>query len=157
HNVQEALKLVEGERCLNIMPLFHIHGLIGATLSSLAAGASVVSTSGFDVTAFFEWMEEFHPTWYTAVPTMHQAILIRSEINHDIIERCPLRFIRSCSSPLPPQVMAELERVFQVPVIESYGMTEASHQVASNPLPPHKRKAGSVGVAAGPEIAIMDE
>jgi thioesterase domain-containing protein len=139
------------------MPLFHIHGLIGATLSSLAAGASIVCTPGFDVTTFFEWMEAFHPTWYTAVPTMHQAILTRTEINRDIITRRPLRFIRSSSSALSPQVMAELERVFQAPVIESYGMTEASHQMASNPLPPRVRKAGSVGVAAGPEMAIMDD
>ena len=99
----------------------------------------------------------FHPTWYTAVPTMHQAILTRAESHRAIITRCPFRFIRSCSAPLPTQVMAELEQKFQVPVIDSYGMTEASHQMASNPLPPRARKAGSVGMAAGPEIAIMDD
>jgi thioesterase domain-containing protein len=157
HHIQAALALTKEDRCLNVMPLFHIHGLIGATLASLAAGASVVCTPGFDVTTFFTWMEAFCPTWYTAVPTMHQAIMARAELNRAIITRCPLRFLRSCSSALPPQVMAELERVFQVPVIDSYGMTEAAHQMASNPLPPRERKAGSVGVAAGPETAIMDE
>jgi acyl-CoA synthetase (AMP-forming)/AMP-acid ligase II/thioesterase domain-containing protein/acyl carrier protein len=156
-NIHAALALTAEDRCLNVMPLFHIHGLIGATLASLAAGASVVCTSGFDVTMFFAWMEAFHPTWYTAVPTMHQAIVARAESNHEVIARWPLRFIRSSSSALPPQVMARLERVFQAPVIEAYGMTEASHQMASNPLPPRVRKAGSVGVAAGPEIAIMDD
>ena len=156
-NIQAALALTAEDRCLNVMPLFHIHGLIGATLTSLTAGASVVCTPGFDVTQFFAWMAGFYPTWYTAVPTMHQAILTRAASHRAIIIRCPFRFIRSCSAPLPTQVMAELEQEFQVPVIDSYGMTEASHQMASNPLPPRARKAGSVGIAAGPEIAIMDD
>ena len=156
-NVGAALALAVGDRCLNIMPLFHIHGLIGATLSSVSAGASIVCTPGFDESRFFEWMEECRPTWYTAVPTMHQAVLARAPVNRDIVARCPLRLIRSSSSSLPPQVMAELESAFSAPVIESYGMTEASHQMTSNPLPPRQRKAGSVGVPAGPEVAIMDE
>ena len=156
-NLQVALELTEADRCLNVMPLFHIHGLIGAVLSSLLVGASVVCTPDFDVTTFFAWLDACHPTWYTAVPTMHQAILTRAKINRDIIARHPLRFIRSSSAPLPPSVMADLEREFQAPVIEAYGMTEATHQMASNPLPPRARKAGSVGVAAGPEIAIMDD
>lgn len=157
HNIQATLKLARNDRCLNVMPLFHIHGLIGATLSSLAAGASIVCTPGFDVSRFFEWMDEFHPTWYSAVPTMHQANLGHAPANREIIARCPLRFIRSSSSSLPPQVMSELEQMFGVPVIESYGMTEASHQMTSNPLPPQPRKPGSVGIAAGPQVAIMDE
>ena len=157
HNIRATLELTENDRCLNVMPLFHIHGLIGATLSSLTAGASVVCTPGFDAAQFFEWLKTFRPTWYTAVPTMHQAIVHRAASNTEDIARCPLRLIRSSSSALPPKVMAALEDVFNVPVIESYGMTEASHQMASNPLPPQQRKPGSVGVAAGPEITIMDE
>jgi len=157
HNIRVALELVDSDRCLNVMPLFHIHGLMAATLSSLATGASVVCTPGFDASKFFGWLEAFRPTWYTAVPTMHQAILERAASNRHIIARCPLRFIRSCSASLPPKSMAELEGVFNAPVIESYGMTEAAHQMASNPLPPRQRKPGSVGVAAGPEVAIMDE
>jgi thioesterase domain-containing protein len=102
-------------------------------------------------------MDEFAPTWYTAVPTMHQAILARAEASREIIGRSPLRLIRSCSSALAPQVMASLEATFGAPVIESYGMTEASHQMASNPLPPRQRKPGSVGLAAGTEVAVMDE
>jgi acyl-CoA synthetase (AMP-forming)/AMP-acid ligase II/acyl carrier protein len=157
HNIRAALELVRRDRCLNVMPLFHIHGLIGAVLSSLAAGASVVCTPGFYAPKFFAWMEEFRPTWYTAVPTMHQAILARAASSQEIIGRCPLRFIRSSSSRMPPQVMTELENVFHAPVIEAYGMTEASHQIASNPLPPRQRKAGSVGLAVGPEVAVMDD
>ncbi|WP_155968552.1 alpha/beta fold hydrolase [Kamptonema formosum] len=156
-NIRSSLQLVSGDCCLNVMPLFHIHGLIGALLSSLSAGASVVCTPGFSVPKFFEWLDEFRPTWYTAVPTMHQAILARAAANREIIARCGIRLIRSSSAALPPQVMAEIERTFSAPVIEAYGMTEASHQMASNPLPPRLRKAGSVGVAAGPAIAIVDE
>jgi acyl-CoA synthetase (AMP-forming)/AMP-acid ligase II len=139
------------------MPLFHIHGLIAATLSSLGAGASVSCSPGFNALRFFAWMEEVKPTWYTAVPTMHQAILGRLRGNLEIAKAAKLRFIRSSSSSLPPQVMAELEAAFNCPVIEAYGMTEASHQMASNALPPGKRKAGAVGLPAGPKISIMDE
>ena len=156
-NIRQTLSLTEGDKCLNIMPLFHIHGLIGALLSSISAGASVVCTPGFYAPKFFNWLEEFSPTWYSAVPTMHQAILSRTEGNREIIANSSIRLIRSSSASLPPQVMAELEQVFNAPVIEAYGMTEASHQMASNPLPPQVRKPGSVGIAAGPEIAIMDE
>jgi oxalate---CoA ligase len=117
----------------------------------------VICTPGFNALKFFSWVEETIPTWYTAVPTMHQAILTRADRNKQIIEKCRLRLIRSSSSSLPPQVMEELEKTFNVPVIESYGMTEAAHQMASNPLPPRPRFAGSVGLAAGPDVAIMDD
>jgi acetyltransferase-like isoleucine patch superfamily enzyme/acyl carrier protein len=139
------------------MPLFHIHGLIAAVLSSLNAGGSVICTPGLDLARFFNWMDECRPTWYTAVPTMHQAILSRAQTHRQELARNPLRFIRSSSAALPEKVMEQLEAVFGSPVIESYGMTEAAHQMASNPLPPLPRKAGSVGIAAGPDVAIMDE
>ncbi|UCC62660.1 MAG: AMP-binding protein [Anaerolineae bacterium] len=156
-NIRRTLRLTPNDRCLNVMPLFHIHGLMAATLSSLAAGGSVVCTPGFDAARFFDWLAAHGPTWYTAVPTMHQAVLARAAEHRQVVAQTPLRFIRSSSSSLPPQVMAELEGTFGVPVIESYGMTEASHQMASNPLPPQPRKPGSVGLAAGPEVAIMAE
>jgi len=154
-NIRKQLRLTPGDRCLNIMPLFHIHGLMAATLSSLSAGASVVCTPGFNALKFFQWMDEAEPTWYTAVPTMHQAILARAPRNEESVAKAALRFIRSSSSSLAPQVMAALETTFRCPVIEAYGMTEASHQMASNQLPPGNRKPGSVGPAAGPEIAIL--
>jgi oxalate---CoA ligase len=156
-SVRASLELTAADRCLNVMPLFHIHGLVATVLASLAAGATVICTPGFYAPEFFGWIEECGPTWYTAVPTMHQAILLRAPAHREIIARHPLRFIRSSSSALPGQVMAELEKTFRAPVIEAYGMTEAAHQMASNPLPPRSRLPGSVGVAAGPEIAIMSD
>ena len=156
-NIAQSLELTAADRCLNIMPLFHVHGLIGAVLSSLAVGASVVCTPGFRATEFFDWLDQFEPTWYTGVPTMHQAILSRVSENRERIERARLRMIRSCSSALSPQTLAELEQTFGVPAIEAYGMTEASHQMASSPLPPGKRKPGSVGMPTGIDLAILDE
>ena len=156
-HIAASLALTPADRCLNIMPLFHIHGLIAATLSSLGAGASVSCTPGFNALRFFAWLEEVKPTWYTAVPTMHQAILGRLRGHADAAKAAKLRFIRSSSASLPPQVMGELEAAFGCPVIEAYGMTEASHQMASNALPPGKRKPGAVGLPAGPKISIMDD
>jgi acyl-CoA synthetase (AMP-forming)/AMP-acid ligase II len=157
YHIGETLALTPADTCLNIMPLFHIHGLIAAVLSSMAAGASTVCTPGFNAFRFFTWFGDAKPTWYTAVPTMHQAILGLAGRNKAVIEASRLRFIRSSSSSLPPQVMTAMEEAFGVPVIEAYGMTEASHQMCCNPLPPRKHLAGSVGLAAGPEVAIMDD
>jgi acyl-CoA synthetase (AMP-forming)/AMP-acid ligase II len=156
-HIARTLQFRADDRGLNIMPLFHIHGLIAGVLAPLAAGSQVFCTPGFNALKFFGWMDEAKPTWYTAVPTMHQAILTRAGKNTEVIGRHPLRFIRSSSSSMPPQVIRELEEVFGAPLVEAYGMTEATHQMASNPLPPATRKPGSVGLAAGPEIAIMDE
>ncbi|HEV7263851.1 MAG TPA: acyl--CoA ligase [Falsiroseomonas sp.] len=153
-HIGAALALTADDVCLNVMPLFHIHGLIAAVLSSLGAGGAVVCTPGFDALRFFRWMDEERPTWFTAVPTMHQAILSRAERNKEIIERVKLRFLRSSSASLPGPVMEQLEKVFGAPLVESYGMTEASHQMCSNPLE-GPRKPGKVGRAAGPEVAIM--
>ncbi len=156
-NIKAALALTPADRCLNVMPLFHIHGLIGALLSSMGAGASVVTSPGFDAFKFFGWLDETHPTWYTAVPTMHQLVLTRAGRQKDSIANTRLRFIRSSSAALAPTVMAELEETFGCPVIEAYGMTEASHQMAINPLPPAARKPGSVGKGVGVEVSIMDD
>ncbi len=154
-NIRRTLQFTAADRGLNIMPLFHIHGLIAGVLAPLSAGSQVFCTPGFNALKFFAWMDEAAPTWYTAVPTMHQAILTRAGKNADVIRRHPLRFMRSSSSSMPPQVISELEQVFGAPLIEAYGMTEATHQMASNPLPPGVRKPGTVGLAAGPEVAIM--
>jgi acyl-CoA synthetase (AMP-forming)/AMP-acid ligase II len=156
-HIRNTLQFVPADCGLNIMPLFHIHGLIAGVLAPLSAGSQVFCTPGFNALRFFGWMEEARPTWYTAVPTMHQAIVSRASKNAETIRRHPLRFLRSSSSSMPPQVIRELEEAFGAPLIEAYGMTEATHQMASNPLPPAVRKPGTVGVAAGPEIAIMAE
>jgi oxalate---CoA ligase len=155
-NVARSLALTADDRCLNVMPLFHIHGLVAAVLASLHAGGSVVCTPGFAGPDFFDWVRTVEPTWYTAVPTIHQAIVERAE-REEVPNDTTLRLARSSSSSLAPQVMASVEKVLGVPVIEAYGMTEAAHQIASNPLPPDVRRPGSVGPAAGPDVAIMDD
>ena len=155
-SIAASLGLDASDRCLNVMPLFHIHGLVGALLTTMVTGGSIVCTPGFQAPRFLDWCDEFAPTWYTAVPTMHQAVLSRAAENPARVANSRLRFIRSCSASLPPKLMAEMEQAFRVPVLEAYGMTEASHQIATNPQPPATRKPGSVGLASGTEFAVMD-
>ena len=156
-HIRASLDLTPADRCMNVMPLFHIHGLLAAVSASLCAGASIWCTPGFNALQFFGWMRDAKPTWYTAVPTMHQAILTRAGRNADIIKEVPLRFLRSSSASLPAQVMGALTETFSAPVIEGYGMTEAAHQMASNPLPPRAQKPGAVGIEAGPKVRIAHE
>lgn len=155
-NTRAALGLTGRDRCLNAMPLFHGHGLIAGVMASMMAGASVVCTPAFGGSKFFWWMDEFRPTWYTAVPTIHKAVLAEAPRHREIIARTPLRFIRSASAPLPLPLMAELEEVFGVPVTESYGLSEAL-QLTNTPLDPHKRKVGSLGMPGTSEVAIINE
>ncbi len=155
HNIAASLNLTSDDRCLNVMPLFHIHGLIAAVSASLSVGASIWCAPGFDALRFFGWMRDATPTWYTAVPTMHQAILTRAGRNADVIAEVPLRFLRSSSASLPAQVMEQLRETFNAPVIEAYGMTEAAHQMCCNPF--DRQKPGAVGVAAGPEVRVAHE
>ncbi len=154
-NIAASLDLTAADRCLNVMPLFHIHGLVAAVTASLSAGASIWCASGFDALRFFGWMTEAKPSWYTAVPTMHQAILSRAGRNADVIEATKLRFLRSSSASLPAQVMTQLNETFGAPVIEAYGMTEAAHQMCCNRM--DLQKPGSVGVEAGPLVRIAHE
>jgi acyl-CoA synthetase (AMP-forming)/AMP-acid ligase II/acyl carrier protein len=154
-NITNTLRLGPSDRCLGVMPLFHIHGLVASVLASLRAGGSVVCPPAFNGVDIYDWIERSEATWITAVPTMYQAILDRAAVHERLIARCRLRVLRSSSSALPAAIHARLERVFGIPVVESYGMTEAAHQIASNTL--DRRVSGSVGSAAGPEIAILDE
>nr|WP_246752484.1 AMP-binding protein [Bradyrhizobium diazoefficiens] len=153
-NVGVNLELRSRDRLLSVLPLFHGHGLISGVLAALTAGSSVVCAPGFDPTAFFGWLRQFRPTWYTAVPAVHQAILREANLHKDAARRSSLRLIRSASTSLARDVLGELEALFGVPVIDTYGMTEATTQIAANPL--QRRKLGSVGRPAGPEIAIVD-
>jgi acyl-CoA synthetase (AMP-forming)/AMP-acid ligase II len=153
--IARTLELRPGDRCLNVMPLFHIHGLIGCLLSSLHAGGSILCTPGFDAFKMTRWVQESRATWFSAVPTMHQAFVARAAHGESGEFEHSLRFVRSASSSLPAVVIEQLEGVLHVPAIEAYGMTEASHQVASNPLPPGDRRAGSVGTPTGIELAVV--
>ena len=157
-NIVETYGLTRDDTCLNMMPLFHIHGLVGALSASLAAGASIICAPGFLPDEVPGWLSDLTLTWYSAVPTIHQALLELVRRQPEIAGQVHLRFIRSCSSSLAPQLAEELEEVFGAPVLEAYGMTEAAHQIASNPLPPRPHKFGSVGLASGSvQISILDE
>ena len=156
-NISKSLNLSKNDHCLNIMPLFHIHGLIAILASSMKAGASVCASNGFNAIKFLDMAKSEKITWYSGVPTMHQAILLRASRNLEIAKVLKLRLIRSSSASLPPAVFKDLNDVFSCPVIEAYGMTEATHQMTSNPLPPKQQKAGFVGLPAGPEVCIMNE
>lgn len=156
-NMVDTLQLSASDRCLNLMPLFHIHGLVGGLLAPLAGGGSAVCPPSLRPGDFFRWLDATRPSWYTAVPTMHRAIVADAVGQDDIIGRCPLRFIRSSSAPLPTRLFNELGRTFQAPVLEAYSMTEAAHQMTCNPLAAGTQKPGTVGLPAGPEVALMDE
>jgi acyl-CoA synthetase (AMP-forming)/AMP-acid ligase II len=142
---------------LCVMPLFHVHGLVASTLATLASGGTVVVPGRFNPLAFWRMVREHRVTWYSAVPTIHQLLLARAEGSSGKPEGAEqLRFIRSCSATLSAQLMHDLESAFGTPVLEAYGMTEAAHQMASNPLPPAQRKPGSVGPGTDVRISIMD-
>lgn len=151
-NIVAHLQLTPADRSLEVMPLFHIHGIMTGLLAPLCAEGSVVCTPGFDAFKFQRWLEELSPTYYSAVPTMHQLVLARVRKK----PAGPLRFVRSSSAALPGPVQAGLEALFEVPVLEAYGMTEATHQMTCNPLPPGSRKPGSVGLPTGIEVAVLD-
>ena len=155
-NIVETYALAADDVALCVMPLFHIHGLVASTLSTLAAGGTVVVPPRFSASAFWPCVAAYTPTWYSAVPTIHQVLLARADADH-APHKSSLRFIRSSSAALAPATMQGLEDRFGCPVIEAYGMTEAAHQMASNPLPPGERRPGSVGRGTGVRIGIMDE
>jgi acyl-CoA synthetase (AMP-forming)/AMP-acid ligase II len=155
--IAESLCLTAADRSLNVMPLFHIHGLLAGLLAPLSAGGSVVATEGFDAFRFFSQLRTLRPSYYTAVPTMHQMVLARSARHAAAARDAGLRFVRSSSASLPAPVLDDLRGLFGVPVIEAYGMTEATHQMCANPLPPGEAKIRSVGMPTGIDLAILDE
>lgn len=134
-----------------LMPLFHVHGLVASTLAALAAGGCVVVPRRVRPGALWPHVREHGITWFSAVPTILAKLPAAPDECHG-----SLRFARSCSSALAPPLWEALEQRFGVPIVEAYGMTEASHQMASNPLPPGERRPGTVGVPAGAEVAVLD-
>ena len=156
HNVAGTYDLSSSDVSLCVMPLFHVHGLVASTLATLATGGTVVVPSKFSPLSFWRIARDTGATWYSAVPTIHQLLLARAEKGSRPPGAEKLRFIRSCSAALAPPVMHGLEEAFGAPVLEAYGMTEAAHQMASNPLPPRDRKPGSVGPGTNVGISIRD-
>ncbi|HKC18125.1 MAG TPA: acyl--CoA ligase [Candidatus Dormibacteraeota bacterium] len=155
-NIARTYGLTPLDVAMCVMPLFHIHGLMASTMATFFSGGTEVVPGAFDAMTFWPVAAEHHATWYSAVPTIHQMLLLRNRGERPIGAEY-LRFIRSSSSALSAETMRQLEARFGAPVIEAYGMTEASHQMASNPLPPGQRRAGSVGRATGIKIGVMDE
>lgn len=156
-NIAETYQLTPADVSLTVMPLFHVHGLMASVLATLYSGGTVVVPARFNPLSFWRTAKDAGATWYSAVPTMHQLLVARIGKNNERPAGAEtLRFIRSCSAPLPAEVAQRMESVFGAPVLEAYGMTEASHQMASNPLPPHVHKFGSVGPGTGVRISIMD-
>ena len=154
-NIGDTYALTPDDVAMVVMPLFHVHGLIGVALSTLYTGGSIVVPPRFSASRFWQEQSSTGATWYSAVPTIHQILLMRAD--DDNAPQESFRFIRSCSAALAPSVFDDLESRFGAPVLEAYGMTEASHQMASNHLPPGSRKPGTVGTGTGVEIAIMDD
>jgi acyl-CoA synthetase (AMP-forming)/AMP-acid ligase II len=152
-NIQGTYQLTHKDRTMLVMPLFHVHGLLAGFLAPLASGGSVVVPLKFSASVFWNDFVEHKANWYTAVPTIHQ-ILLKNPIPKPTPE---IRFIRSCSSPLSPKTFHELEKALGAPVLEAYAMTEAAHQMTSNPLPPGQRKPGSVGLGQGVEVKILND
>ena len=155
---RHALAIEASDRCLDLMPLFHVNGLM-MLLASLEAGSAVVCPPRFEPARVFAWLAETRPTWVNGTPTVHQGILGHAALDPAATGAAAglsLRFVRSASAPLPARVAEQVERLLGAPVIESYGQTETASLVAVSPLPPRARKPGAVGVAAGPEVAIVD-
>ena len=154
-NISDTYKLTPDDVAMVVMPLFHVHGLIGVSLSTLNTGGSLVIPPRFSASRFWGEQRESGATWYSAVPTIHQILLARAD--DEGAPHSSFRLIRSCSSALAPAVFEQLEARFGAPVLEAYGMTEASHQMSSNLLPPGERMPGTVGKGTGVDIAIMDD
>jgi acyl-CoA synthetase (AMP-forming)/AMP-acid ligase II len=156
-NVADTYKLTPEDVSLCVMPLFHVHGLVASTLATFGTGGTVVVPSRFNPLSFWATVRDHIVSWYSAVPTIHQVLSSRTKAGARPSGAEHLRFIRSCSAALAPQTMTDIEEKFGVPLLEAYGMTEAAHQMASNPLPPGARKPGSVGCGTAVEIAILNE
>ncbi|MSQ26420.1 MAG: AMP-dependent synthetase, partial [Dehalococcoidia bacterium] len=152
-NTARTYALTPGDTTLAVMPLFHVHGLVGVVLATLLTGGTVVLPPRFSASAFWPAAAKHRVTWYSSSPTIHQVLLLRAD--QDAASRGAFRFVRSCSAALAPVVLEQYEARFDVPVVEAYGMTEASHQIASNPLPPAVRRPGTVGQGTGVEIAVL--
>ncbi|MEA5574844.1 acyl--CoA ligase [Anabaena sp. UHCC 0451] len=157
NNIISAYSLTSADITLCLMPLFHIHGLVGCLLATLASGGTLICPNGFNALEFWKLVETYKPTWYSAAPTMHQTILARAIRNQEIVKNNPFRFIRSSSASLAPVIIEQIENTLNSPVLESYSMTEAAHLMSTNPLPPKIRKPGTVGYGFNVDVGIMDD
>ena len=153
-NIVETYALEPTDVSFCVMPLFHVHGLVASALATLGSGGTVVVPAPFNPLRFWSVAAEYGATWFSAVPTMQHMLLARAKSQSPVPT---LRFVRTCSAALSPALLTSVEERIGVPVLEAYGMTEACHQMTSNPLPPGERRPGSVGLPTGVEVAIVDE
>ena len=154
-NIAETYALTESDVAMVVMPLFHVHGLIGVALSTLGSGGTIVLPPRFSASTFWPIQRQTGATWYSGVPTIHKILVERADV--DGAPTKSFRFIRSCSAPMSPDAIAAVEARFGAPFLEAYGMTEASHQMSSNPMPPGDRRPGTVGAGTGVGVSIRDE
>jgi acyl-CoA synthetase (AMP-forming)/AMP-acid ligase II/thioesterase domain-containing protein/acyl carrier protein len=150
----KAFELTAADRCLNLMPLFHGHGLVVSLGATLNSGGSFVTLPEFSVDAFFHLLETLAPTWYTGSYTFHHTIAAAAPSYTVAIEKSRLRLVRTASGHLDSRIADELEVIFRAPVIETYSNTEVA-LICCTPFPPAVRKRGTVGRACGSEVAII--
>jgi len=153
--VARSYELTGDDVTMCVMPLFHVHGLVAAVLGTLSTGGTVLLPR-FRPSVFWDDVARHGATWYTAVPTIHTRLLTQAT-GMPARPASRLRFVRSCSAPLPTVLWQRYEEAIGVPLVEAYGMTEAAHQMASNPLPPRERRAGTVGLGTGTEVVTLDD
>lgn len=157
-NLISSLRLSAEDRCLNMMTMFHVGGLLDLLIAPLSVGCQVFITSEIGSHTFFKVAHDFKPTYLQAVPTLLKDFLNYAEIQSLQKETIsPLRFIRSVSAPLTIDLAQRAEAFFNCKVIEIYGMTETAGVISSNPLPPGERKISSVGVPVNEvKVQIID-
>ena len=160
-NVMGGHGLMESDRALCVLPVYHINGAMVTVSAPLVSGGSVVMPSRFSARTYWSLVAEYQCTWSSIVPTIIKYLLDRAdkeafEFGNDSRLEC-FRFGRSASAPLPTVVLQQWEETFKVPMIETLGLTETAGTVATNPMPPESCKPGSVGKAYGNEIMIAGE
>lgn len=145
--------LTSGDKVLNPMPLFHVHGFTVGLLSPLISGGAAIAPTRFDQQQFLEWGAKHAATWYTGAPTLHQTVVAEARANPTKASLCNFRFIRSATAALPEVCRADLSEIFRTPILEGYGMTEACGWIAHQ-VPGGSLVHGSVGKPQGVEVAI---
>lgn len=154
-HIIEAHKLTDKDTVLCSLPLFHINGLVVTLITPLTTGMRLIMPPKFSASNFWKNIDKYKVTWISAVPTIY-SILLSKEFDKTL-DYSSLRFARSASAPLPIAVLKEFESRYNIPIIETFGISEGGSQIASNPLPPQKTKVGSVGLGFGNEIKIIND
>ena len=152
-NIVTAHQLSPSDRAFCVLPLYHINGQCVTVMAPLVAGGSVVIPNKFSARDFWTRMHDNKCTWFSVVPTIVSLLLHGT----DNAPSSHVRFGRSASSALPPEVHKQFEKKFAVPLVETMGLTETAAQILSNPPPPQKGKYGSPGFAVGNEVRIVDK